>query len=76
MRSKDISKETKGVLELLIHELQEAVDLTIIEEILQSWIEANNLHPENVQTLIKEINNDWAVRNGCLYSWIHLGLDC
>ena len=51
--------DTKAYLELLIHELQEALKnpylrvsqiQTAINEILNSWITANKLHPERVQS--------------------------
>jgi len=51
-RLKNISEETKGVLEIFIHELEEVNDLTRIREIIDSWIKGNDLHPEQVQTFV------------------------
>jgi len=60
-KSKDISQETKATLEILIHEIQEIIKakgrsastfhLTLeIEMLLDTWIKANRLHPEKVQS--------------------------
>jgi hypothetical protein len=45
-----MDNKTKGYLEILIHEIQEARTKEEIEQILDIWIKGNNLHPETVKT--------------------------
>jgi len=59
---------TKATVELLIGELQEILNdsktdemdkLSLIEENLNSWVKANNLHPENIKTIkVKKDGNE------------------
>ena len=58
-----ISKETKASLEILIHEIQEILSneteaciaqVMDIQKLLRTWIEANDLHPEQVEHLTTE----------------------
>jgi len=48
--------ETRATLEILICEIQEILDgegdikITKIEQLLDCWIKANDLHPERVRT--------------------------
>ena len=63
MKDVKLDYKTKGILTLLIHEIQEVLNnsktdemdkLTIVEERLEHWIKANDLHPERVKTIPKE----------------------
>lgn len=47
-------KETKAFLEILIYEIQSCGNSNEINTLLDSWIKANNLHPERVITISKE----------------------
>ena len=59
-KTKRLSLETKATLEILIHEIQQILDgdhcissfnLNFeIKTLLDSWVKANKLHPENVHT--------------------------
>jgi len=60
MKLKDMDKETKGFLNILIREIQDILNKPRLRksqikkeivELLGSWIKANDLHPERVQTL-------------------------
>ena len=60
---KKISEESKACLELLIHQIKDIylsdetlpeVKLFKILEIVNLWVKANNLHPEQVETLTME----------------------
>lgn len=59
---KELSRETKVILEILIHEIQKILEKprgypfkwAEIRELLNSWIEANDLHPEQAETLTRE----------------------
>lgn len=62
MKLKDIDRETKGFLEILIHEIQEILAKphlrvsqieTEITDLLQTWVKANELHPEQVVCAVK-----------------------
>lgn len=61
-RQKGLSRREKAVLNILIHEVQEILKepgestpkLEKIEQLLNSWIRANDLHPEQVETLTTE----------------------
>ena len=55
-----MKSDTKATLEVLIHQLEEVLQdaekctstfnlATEINELLDSWIKTNDLHPENVQ---------------------------
>ena len=46
----DIKEETRAILTILIHEIQGCKDRSEIESLLESWISANDLHPEEVLT--------------------------
>lgn len=56
----EMKKETKAVLNILIREVQDILEKTTepattkvikIEKLLDSWVNANNLHPEEIETL-------------------------
>jgi len=60
MKIRNISKETKATLEVLIAQIQQALKNVqpvkkpyeienAVEEVLNEWIRGNKLHPENVQ---------------------------
>lgn len=58
MKIKDIDSETKATLTILIREIQDILKQphlrvsqieTEITELLDTWIKANGLHPEQVQ---------------------------
>ena len=58
-----LDEKTKGVLTLLIHEIQEIIDSPKLDDherigeiyhLLQHWIKPNDLHPERVKTIPKE----------------------
>lgn len=50
----EMSKETKGVLTILIAEVQDCKDMEEVRSLLDCWIKANDLHPEQVESLSKE----------------------
>ncbi len=64
-----MNKETRAVLGLLIRQIQEVLEedgeskvLTVanLEALLQSWVNANGLHPENVITIdVAKIPDDY-----------------
>ena len=69
-KPKEISEETKATLEVLIHEIQQIIKakkvsplthaLTFeLEILLDSWIKANNLHPEQVITINSTATNTY-----------------
>lgn len=45
-----MKKRTKAVLEILIHEVQGCKTLEEVNQLLKTWIDANDLHPEEVLT--------------------------
>ncbi|MBA7709036.1 hypothetical protein ES703_117943 [subsurface metagenome] len=45
-----LSSETKAVLNIIIREIQDCQTMEKVKSILDSWIKANDLHPEEVQT--------------------------
>lgn len=47
-----MNKETKVTLTILIAELQECRNMEDVKTLLDCWVEANNLHPENVTTFV------------------------
>ncbi len=49
-----IKSVNKAFLEILIHEIQECKNMEEVNVLLNSWIKANDLHPENVETLTDE----------------------
>lgn len=58
-----MKKETKAILGILIHEVQDILKETTepatakvikIGALLDSWVSANDLHPERVETLSAE----------------------
>jgi hypothetical protein len=59
-KKQSLSDETKATLEFLIHELQDILQnehctstfslVFELQQLLDMWIKANNLHPEQVQT--------------------------
>lgn len=49
-----IKGNNKAVFELLINEIQGCGDITEVNSLLNSWVRANDLHPENVETLSEE----------------------
>ncbi len=44
----------RAVFEILIKEVQDCKTLGEVNSLLDCWVEANDLHPENVDTLSKE----------------------
>jgi len=48
-----LTSREKALLEILIHEIQGALvgGKRQVKRLLITWIEANDLHPENVQTM-------------------------
>lgn len=60
----ELSNREKSLLEILIHEIQERKPNKAITELLQSWIEANNLHPEKCQTMTQEEFEKWFKKRG------------
>jgi len=60
MKIKDVDSETKATVTILIREIQDILKQphlrvsqikTEISELLDSWIKANDLHPEHVKIL-------------------------
>ena len=60
MKIKDVDSETKATVTILIREIQDILKQphlrvsqikTEISELLDSWIKANDLHPEHIQIL-------------------------
>ena len=45
-----MDKVTKATLTLLIAEIQACQDMAEVNRVLDSWIKANDLHPEEVKT--------------------------
>ena len=45
-----MDKVTKATLTLLIAEIQACQDMAEVNRVLDSWIEANGIHPEKVGT--------------------------
>lgn len=46
-----LTKIEKAMLEILIHEIRELKPNRRIEELLDTWVKENGLHPENVETV-------------------------
>lgn len=46
-----LNKECKSTITLLIREVQDCKSQEELDILLRSWIEANDLHPELVQTI-------------------------
>lgn len=51
LKTLEMSKETKGILTILIAEIQNCKDMEEIKSLLDCWIKANDLHPEAVERL-------------------------
>ncbi len=45
-----MKQETKAILALLIHEVQNCENMDEIHTLLDSWVKANDLHLEQVKT--------------------------
>ena len=45
-----MDKVTKATLTLLIAEIQDCQDMAEVNRVLDSWIKANDIHPEKVGT--------------------------
>ena len=62
MKYKDISKESKTVLSIFAKQILDIINsdevdsykITEIREHIALWVRSNNLHPEEVKTLIEE----------------------
>ena len=63
-----MKEETEGVVTILISELQDIMNdsktdemdkLHLIEESLDSWIKANNLHPDDV-VRVDDLKERWT----------------
>ncbi len=51
-RREGLSRKEKALLELLIAEIKDALpDVKRVEELLDSWVKANDLHPERVERI-------------------------
>ena len=46
-----LNKQAKAALTLLIAEFQDCKDMTEVKSLIDCWIKANGLHPEEVETL-------------------------
>ena len=56
-KSVKLSTQNKALLSILIREIQECSNMNEVNLLLDSWIQANDLHPENVETMAeKEFN--------------------
>ena len=49
-----IKGTNKAFFEILIHEIQGCKNMEEVNVLLDSWIKANDLHPEKVETLTEE----------------------
>ena len=49
-----LSSQTKGLLTILIHEIQKCENMDEIDALSQSWVKANNLNPDEVITMSDE----------------------
>jgi len=49
-----MSKETRGIFEILIAEVQGCNDMQEVRTLLDSWIKVNDFHPEKVERLSNE----------------------
>ena len=45
-----MNKVTKATLTLLIAEIQACQDMVEVNQVLDPWVKANDLHPEEVRT--------------------------
>jgi hypothetical protein len=62
MKHKDINKESKAILSIFAKRILDIIDsdkvdsckITEIREHIALWVRSNNLHPEDVKTLIEE----------------------
>lgn len=60
-----LSATEKAVLEMLISDIQEALpDADRVREVLKSWIEANDLHPERVKKVELKAGEWISLGNG------------
>ncbi len=50
-KQEEISNETKGILAILIAEIRECENIQDIKLLLDCWVLANDLHPEDVKTV-------------------------
>jgi hypothetical protein len=73
-RIRDVHQDAMGVITILIYEIQTIITryrdkymskdacLNELDDLIDSWIKANDLHPEHVKTfsshIIEEIIND------------------
>lgn len=48
----EMSNETRAILTILIAEVQECSSKKTIKTLLDSWVKANDLHPEDVVTVV------------------------
>lgn len=47
-----MNQETKAILTILIREIQDCGDMKQVRELTDSWVKANDLHPEEVETYL------------------------
>ena len=57
-----MDKVTKATLTLLIAEIQVCQDMAEVNRVLDSWVEANDLHPERVGTF--DVESGWVKHPG------------
>ncbi len=71
MRINGLRAETKATLSILIREIQDNLpDANKVRDLLASWIEANDLHPENVKKMTEKeaMLMDSEFSKGCVGS--------
>lgn len=49
-----MSKETKGILTILIAEVQDCENMEEVKSLSDCWVKANDLHPEKVEQVSRE----------------------
>ena len=54
VKSKELGSQGKAVLTILISEIQSCSTMSDVQKLINSWIDANDLHPEQVQTYSAE----------------------
>lgn len=54
MQNLKMTKREKALLTILIAEIHGCQDMEGVKAITESWVKANDLHPEEVETLTEE----------------------
>ena len=50
----EMTKREKALLTLIIAEVRDCRDMERVKAVIDSWVTANDLHPEKVETLANE----------------------